>query len=176
METHNIITSRGLPKTNQTTMYLAGDDGHYEAGWWKGLMNVNNKDRFAEETINGDVILFDRATGLCWVQDAVSAGANNGNAATWANAIGFANNLDFAGFTDWRMPNIMELFSLLDFTNTDHSIHTDFINIPVPNSFWSSTTYIIMTTKAYCLATFAPNIEMATKTDSVLILPVRGGV
>jgi len=48
--------SRGLPKTGQETSYFSGDDGEYEAGWWSGLLNANNRTRFIVESINGDEI------------------------------------------------------------------------------------------------------------------------
>ena len=59
------IHSRGLPKTGQTVKYADGDDGDYEAGWWKGKLVSNNKTRFIQKRIDGDDIVFDRATGLC---------------------------------------------------------------------------------------------------------------
>jgi hypothetical protein len=56
-------------------------------------------------------------------------------------------NLDFAGKTDWRLPNVTELHSLVDLTQTGGVfINTiDFPNIPGsldnPPYYWTSTTY-----------------------------------
>ncbi len=107
------VLTRGLPKTGQITSYVAGDDGEFEAGWWHGRLIANNKMRLLLRTIAGDDVVFDRATGLMWAADGSGAGCNNGNPLTFAAAIALANGLDFAGYTDWHIPNVSELHSIL---------------------------------------------------------------
>ena len=109
------ILTYGLPKTGQIIEYAAGDDGTYEAGWWIGRLNADNRTRYIAETIGGDDIVRDLATGLMWAADGNAAGCNNGATATWANAIIYAEALSFAGFSDWRLPNVKELLSLIEY-------------------------------------------------------------
>ncbi len=109
------VLTYGLPKTGQVIEYEAGDDGTYEAGWWRGRLNADNRIRYIAETIGGDDIVLDLATGLMWAADGNAAGCNNGAAITWANAIIYAEALSFAGFSDWHLPNVKELLSLIEY-------------------------------------------------------------
>ncbi|KKL08907.1 hypothetical protein LCGC14_2571200, partial [marine sediment metagenome] len=115
METGITILTRGLPKTGQTITYHSEGDGAYQAGWWKGKLNVNNKTRFVLKTINGDKVVIDRATGLMWAADGDEAGCNESGILYWDEALPYAYNLTFAGFSDWRIPNINELGSIINF-------------------------------------------------------------
>lgn len=148
----NILT-RGLPKSGQLTSYRAGDDGEFEAGWWQGRLNVNNRDRWIAKRIGADDIVFDRATGLMWAGNGSAAGCNNGGAISWDDAIDYAIALNFAGFLDWRLPNIKELISILEY---DAAIGAPYIAEPpfentVSSYYWASTTYMPNTFKAYIL-------------------------
>jgi len=176
----NIIT-RGLPKTGQVTQYRAGDDGQYEAGWWRGRLNANNRDRFIIRTIivNGGVdVVLDRATGLMWPRDLTAAGANNGNLTQWNPAIDWALALDFAGFTDWRLPNILELFSLATQAGAAPLIWGVFQNCRTGTPYWSSTTLPLTTDEAWTV-NFATggNIVGAPKgIASQYMIAVRKGI
>jgi hypothetical protein len=121
----------GLPKTGQRISYRAGDDGEYEKGYPKsGVHFVDNND--------GTVT--DMATGLMWVKEATSAGCNNGATISYANALTFCENLDFAGHTDWRLPNIHELLSIQDYSKINPAIALPFTAVIA--RFWSSTKHI----------------------------------
>jgi hypothetical protein len=61
---------------------------------------------------NGDGTVTDLATGLMWMQDDSGAGYN------WEDALGYAENLSFAGYDDWRLPNAKELQSIVDYTRS----------------------------------------------------------
>ncbi len=138
----NIITRR-LPKTGQITSYAAGDDGDLERGWWRGRLNANNKTRFLSKTISGDDVVVDRVTGLMWPANGADVG---GLPQTWAMAITWANGLTFAGFSDWRLPNILEHLSLWNFENLAAG-YPQFTNFP-GEWMWSSTTDSINTINA----------------------------
>ncbi len=114
MKTGQTIVSRQLPKTGQTAIMTAGDDGTYQAGWWKGLTVANNKTRFIAKTIDGNDIVIDRATGLMWAADSNEAGCNNGATIVWVDAITYMEALTFATFSDWRLPNYFELISIIN--------------------------------------------------------------
>ncbi|GAG60614.1 unnamed protein product, partial [marine sediment metagenome] len=46
MRTKHIALTRLLPKTGQVTEHDEGDDGTFQAGWWRGKTVANNKTRF----------------------------------------------------------------------------------------------------------------------------------
>lgn len=58
---------------------------------------------------NGDSTVSDRATGLMWAQN------DNGKGLDWENALIYAENSNLAGYTDWRLPNVKELQSIVDY-------------------------------------------------------------
>lgn len=59
----------------------------------------------------------------------------------WIDAINYCNTLTLASKSDWRLPNINELNSIIDNNNFDPSINEVFSNVN-SSLFWSSTTYI----------------------------------
>lgn len=59
---------------------------------------------------NGDGTIIDTATGLMWTQ------ADNGAGLDWENALAYAENSVFAGYGDWRLPNVKELQGIVDYS------------------------------------------------------------
>ncbi|MFA7158053.1 MAG: DUF1566 domain-containing protein [Kiritimatiellia bacterium] len=55
--------------------------------------------------------VLDNLTGLTWARNASLAGTNQ---MTWAEAVAFCKNLDYAGLSGWRLPTFKEFFSLMD--------------------------------------------------------------
>ena len=92
---------------------------------------------------NGDGTVTDVATGLIWQQQ------DDGVERTHANAISFCQNLSLAGNTDWRLPNIKELISLVDYRQRDPAI--DRVAFPNTQStiYWSATSLVLTPTQAY---------------------------
>ena len=66
-------------------------------------------------TNNGDGTVTDLATALMWSQADSGAGLNWSNALAWVQARNAANHL---GHDDWRLPNIKELQSIVDYTRS----------------------------------------------------------
>lgn len=59
---------------------------------------------------NGDDTVSDLATGLMWQKSDDGVGRN------WGDALQFAEGLELAGHSDWRLPNAKELQSIVDYT------------------------------------------------------------
>jgi hypothetical protein len=104
-----------------------GQDGEIQAG-------VSFNPRFDD---NGDETITDNATGLMWTKNPhLIPGLR-----TWSEALDECNALYFADYDDWRLPNIKELLSLVDYSNNFPALPSGhpFTN-PVSTFFWSSTT------------------------------------
>ena len=177
METHVEILTRLLPKTGQVTSYDSGDDGEYEAGWWRGLLNDDNKDRFIQQTIGGDDIVIDRATGLMWAGDGNEAGCYNGLDNYWSDILAYTESLTFAGFSDWRVPNINELLSITNRGLVAPSISEPPFSNTLGIYYWSSTTYLTNTILAICVHFGNNNTSAKHKNiDTSQLRAVRGGL
>ena len=62
-------------------------------------------------TVQADTnCVVDNATGLMWARNANLPGGKQ----SWAQAVAFCKNLNYGGHSDWRLPNLMELCSLID--------------------------------------------------------------
>ncbi len=97
---------------------------------------------------NGNGTITDNATGLMWMQN------DNGTGLTWENALSYAENLTYAGYTDWRLPDTKELQSIVDYSRSPATTNSAAIN-PLFNCtqitneggaadypwYWSNTTF-----------------------------------
>jgi len=63
---------------------------------------------------NGDGTVTDLNSGLMWQKDP-------GEKKTYAEAVSGASTISLAGYNDWRLPTIKELYSLILFSGTDPS-------------------------------------------------------
>ncbi len=61
---------------------------------------------------NGDGTVTDLATGLMWMQD------DSGEGMDWYEALEYAEDLEFAGYDDWYLPNAKELQSIVDYSRS----------------------------------------------------------
>jgi len=95
---------------------------------------------FTTQTISGEVVVNDSATGLMWQKEYVTD-------KTWQQALKYCEDLSYAGYTNWRLPNKNEATSLLNY-NKSAAPYSDFPEMP-SNYFWSSTTHVSYTPQAW---------------------------
>jgi len=120
---------------------------------------------------NGDGTVTDVATGLIWQQQDDDIRRNH------ANAISFCQNLSLAGQSDWRLPNIKELTSLVDYRQTTPSIDAD--AFPNTNSaytsafYWSASSRASSSSSAWDVHFFLGNVSSVDKTNVNFVRCVR---
>lgn len=94
---------------------------------------------------NGDGTVTDRATGLMWMKN------DSGRPVNWEKALEYAENLEYAGYNDWRLPNVKELQSIVDYhhapdarsaSNRGPAIDPIFRLTDDESWFWTSTTHV----------------------------------
>jgi hypothetical protein len=131
-----------VPQTGQTICYDTngniidcagtGQDGEYQYGTpWP-------EPRFTD---NLDGTVTDHLTGLVWLQNAWCFEQRN-----WAGALSDANGLasgscgltDGSAEGDWHLPNVRELYSLIDFETGMLPVDAPFT--PARTYYWTSTT------------------------------------
>ena len=178
-----------VPKTGQHTCYDTtgaqrpcagtGEDGELRYG-------VSSPDpRFTD---NGDGTVTDLLTGLMWLRHATCLGYD-----TWAAGFGKVGTLNdspgtlscsgyTAAYTDWRVPNIRELASLIDrsqpFTSPDSVLPEGhpFLEAVSDSKFYmsSSSNAATPSLRNWSLGLRFGNIIHASKTEKQYIWPVRG--
>jgi len=89
----------------------------------------------ADFTRSGDIVT-DNTRGLMWQDDAAAASTQ----LTWQNAIDHCEALDLGGYTDWRLPNIKELKSIVDRSKSTAPIIYSAFQNTTSNRYWSATT------------------------------------
>ncbi|MFI3292624.1 MAG: DUF1566 domain-containing protein [Rikenellaceae bacterium] len=109
---------------------LYGQDAHYLVG-----AQMSYKD-------NGDGTVTDLNTGLMWQMIPVNQGFS------WQGAKDYCENLELAGYDDWRLPSAKELYSISDFGTGWPYINTDFFKlidterVGKDEQYWSSHRYV----------------------------------
>ena len=63
-------------------------------------------------TAGGKEVVFDPSTNLLWQKGSVPANS-------WKDALAYCQNLEYAGYSDWRLPNKNELLTLVDYSKAE---------------------------------------------------------
>lgn len=127
------------------------------------VLYVRGNDAYGKNAFvdNGNGSVTDHATGLTWLQQdsgAFKAGTYGDGRLNWQEALAWCESLDYAGSSDWRLPNAKELQSLVDYSrapDTTNSAAIDplfqatYLANGVNNEgegnypyYWSSTTHL----------------------------------
>lgn len=176
-----------VPKTGQNACYNSlgalidcpgtGLDGEYQMGI--GWPNP----RFTD---HGNGTVTDNLTHLMWAKNGNLPG---GEVNTLQDAINYVNNMNAGvnqnfGHTDWRLPNMRQIFSLIDcskygpplpsghpFENIVHGASTSL--------YWTSTSYTGNLTHTWCLSMYGGGslgyCNKAGDSQVLYLWPVRGG-
>ena len=98
-------------------------------------VRAGNDSVFTNFIDNGDDTVTDTETGQMWQKETAPGSY------TWQQALEYAENLTLAGYSDWRLPNINELQTLVDYSSYNPAIYPVFRIHTVLGNYWSSTTY-----------------------------------
>jgi hypothetical protein len=78
-------------------------------------------------------VVVDTVTGLIWQQKVGADGVH------WRQARDYCNTLRLAGASDWRLPSLIELASLVDYTRVEPALDRTAFPEAVQGNFWTST-------------------------------------
>ena len=138
---------------------------------------------------NGNGTITDSATGLIWQKCSAGLGTTLGNCSTgsissytWSSAISYCEGLTLGGRSDWRLPNINELGSIIDYTK---SINPTINSTAFPNTqsfspsvfqsyYWSSSTYALLTGYAWFVDFGSGGVSNFSKTSLYYVRCVTG--
>jgi len=95
-------------------------------------------------------------------------------AMTWDAAKTFCANLSLGTYTDWRLPNIQELSSIVDYAKSDGANYWYASKFTLATSYyWSSTTSADSTTTARYLDFSTANANSTNKTYNLRVICTR---
>jgi hypothetical protein len=120
---------------SQTTISVESDYNYVKAVRGSAL-------EFGHFRDNRDGTVTDITTGLMWQQ-------TDTNAVTWEEALAYCENLDLAGYHDWRLPNIRELLSLVDDSRSGPAIDIAYFPGCQSSFYWSGTSHALYTSFAW---------------------------
>jgi len=122
----------GLLQTGQTTSYFPGDDGDLQAGVVHSYtaLTAGQYNGFTAIVVNGKTdnhnrnCVLDNNTDLIWMKTvAASVGPGSDGKMDWTDAVNGETPFDFmlaanaashSGWSDWRLPNVHELLSIME--------------------------------------------------------------
>ena len=159
-----------VPRTGSNRNWYSGEDGNLNRGTpWPDP-------RFTD---NGNGTVTDNLTGLIWLKNADCYGEQ-----IWADAVTAANGLndpecgltDGSAEGDWRLANVNELRSLLDFGHSNPALPSGHPFTAVQASYWSSTSSAYSpASKAWHIFLSEARQFIGNKTGTLRAWPVRGG-
>ena len=183
-----------FPASGQTAAYTADkndgivggvavpDDGTVQAGATLSYVD------------NGDGTITDLNTGLMWEKkNSLDSTANfsnlhdadntyrwsgDGSQETiwdWLGDINAEGGTGFAGHSDWRIPNVKELQSIIDYEVFNPSIAPIFGDTGVDSPYWSSSTVANDTDLAWVVLFSDSDVNHDDKTSDYFVRAVRGG-
>ena len=138
----------------------------------------------ADFTDNGNGTVTHNKTGLMWKQcteglSGVGCAAGTTAVYTWQNAMNqatAANTAAFAGFSDWRLPNQKELFSIVEQQCSIPSVNATIFPATVSGGFyWSSSSYAANGALALGIVFNYGMSGSSSKTLTNYVRLVRGG-
>jgi hypothetical protein len=131
--------------------------------------------------VHGDGTATDARTGLMWKVCAEgqtwSAGACGGSTttATWAGALAQAEAAVYAGHSDWRLPNLKELRSLVEECRVSPAINDSIFPGASSSDFWSGSPYASSSSYAWVVYFYYGYAYYFNRNYSNSVRLVRGG-
>ncbi|MBI4602372.1 MAG: DUF1566 domain-containing protein [Planctomycetes bacterium] len=177
------IQYHSLPDTGQTKCYdendaespcdsatCQGQDGFYATG-------CPAEARFVD---NGDGTVTDNCTGLMWQKDTADVNGDGrlsqewdgGDAVPWCDALAYCESLTFADHDNWRLPNVRELQSIVNYGRDDPPLDPVF-GAAAFTFHWSSTSHAVDPVYAWRVSFGAGEVYGEDKVNGYYVRAVR---
>lgn len=162
-----------FPGTNQGASYTATFGENHDYANSASTMSFTIYNGAAWGGTATSSVTVDNRTGLMWVTNPVDAGISS--TPDWEGAITLCEGLNYAGFADWRLPNINELVSIVDYSRQSPSINTAYFLNTQNDYYWSSTTYMPDAPSAWYVQFANGDINYVDKAFTFYVRCVRAG-
>jgi hypothetical protein len=161
---------QGVPKTNE-----------YQVRCVRGFPEEIPERFSIDRSFPSEPVVLDSLTTFAWqgcpggligelcVEDEASVEKNY----AWKNALEYCESLEWAGYSDWRLPNITELQSIQNDTLYNASINDDIFPANPANYFWSSSTNTNSIVSAWSVNFYDGSMEPMTKDRGYSVRCIR---
>ena len=140
--------------------FIGSKDGYAKYRCVRG--DIQPEAEFHSSTMgNGDEIVADSTNHLLWQASVTAANSEK----TWKQALAYCENLTYAGFSDWRVPNKNELFTLLNNGETTPASYFPNAYSVLNETFWSSSS-VQAGNQAFVVDFNNADISFSTKSNS----------
>jgi hypothetical protein len=170
-----------VPDTGQTQSYTDtfGEDSDYSINP-QSYTKLDSLGNTLPDTATSWVMVRDSVTGLIWeVKTDDGSIHDKDNKYTWQNAqdvfIKELNDTVFGGFSDWRIPNLKELASIVNSGRYNPAINTDYFPNTMSSNYWSSTTVASHPGLAWRVGFSNGDVYYGIKSLALYVRAVRGG-
>jgi len=102
---------------------------------YSGFVMGDVEHAFETHTARGSAVILDQTTGLMWQQDGSNEPVNFSDAQAYVRSL---NETTHGGFSDWRLPTIEELASLIEPIGANEYLFIDTRFSPVQAHCWTS--------------------------------------
>ena len=114
-------------------------------------------------TDNGDGTVTHQKTGLTWMRCSLgqtwTGSTCSGTAQTYTYDNAIKQTANFAGYSDWRLPNIAELQTIVERDNRNPAINTELFPNTRSDWFWSSSPSVGVTDNAWYVDFYGGNVS-----------------
>ena len=130
---------------------------------------------FVNDFTEGNGTVMDHSTKLMWQKDTARDDIGDYEPMTWIEALEYCENLSLGGYTDWRLPTVKELRSLVDYEKYLPAVNTAFFpNTPL-DGYWSATTNVNDPITAWGISFTNGDVVRSDKSTLYYVRAVRGG-
>ncbi|MBP6857614.1 MAG: DUF1566 domain-containing protein [Candidatus Pacebacteria bacterium] len=177
-QTHCNAFSGGYGSSSQIPCTATAQDGETQKGLAHGYVD------------NGDATITDSATGLMWQKcsdgqtgldcsggSAIGVLFDDGDGdlgITHQPAINYCDSLSLATHSDWRLPNVKELMSIVDYGRVNPAIDPTYFPATQSGFYWSSTAYENSANNAWLVHFSDGSVYSVTMNSNYFVRCVRG--
>jgi len=158
-----------------------GIDSSTRKSVWNFVIAVRGEPSSPVFFDNDDGTVTDQTTGLMWMKTTADVNEDGvvdfDDAVTWQQALSWCEKSSLLGYSDWRLPTIKELDSIVDYSVADPAVNTLYFPDTISAEYWSSTSSYAYNIKGQAWGagfTCGENVN-GNKANSYYIRAVRGG-
>ncbi len=189
------VTGR-IPDTDQTTSYTdtSGEDSDYLINA-PAYIKMDAQGNYLPDSANSWAMVYDEVTGLMWeVKTDDGSVHDKDNTYTWYDSnpetnggyagtagdgtdtedfINALNAGNYGGHTDWRLPTVNELTSIINYDAWDSAVNSKYFPNAVSPGHWTSTTGAKNSNSAWYVNFFSGWCAYPVKSSSYHVRAVR---